>query len=313
MNQSMKGLTFVVVVLALVALLVAISPLQALAPKPIQQPINGYYDYRPGVGITSTYRISYSIPNPINITQPQTLSIMFNASTLVGQTSAVEVHSTNLTFVTNDNRLLFTQIIQDDKSLNQGQVWGPKRIQFVIDNGTLQLPKGSETVAKVLISVSFDEILKVSYVIGLYQQQYTKSALLPALEVTLRSPVAALQPSYHFDFYGSLVTLGFFGGIVFAGQNLVAVLNGLPSRDTRLRSGYRDRTNGRAVGRLAAYKAFSSVLLGLTFVVLANFGAAGYQMNLLKMVTDAHLGRPDVEVLISAILWMSGGLLGRLR
>lgn len=287
--------------------------MQALVPKPAPQPINGYLDYQPGVGITSTYRISYSIPNPINITQPQTLSIMFNAFSLVGQTSAVDVHSANVTIATSD-KVLFTQIIQDDKVLTQGQVWGPKQIQFVIDNSTLQLPRGSEATAKVLITVSFDEIFKVAYAIGTYQQNYTKSASAPALQVTLRSPYATVMPAMQFDPQGLLITGMLLGGGLWVGWGVITYAQGLPRYDSRLAgSGFRDPRSGRTMSKWLAYKAFLIAGLGLVFTLFSQVGVAGYQINLLKMITDPFVGKQDLEVLLAAGLWISGTLMRRRR
>jgi hypothetical protein len=288
--------------------------MQALVPKPAPQPINGYYDYQPGVGVTSTYRISYSIPNPINITQPQTLSIMFNASRLVGQTSAVDVHAANVTIATSNNKVLFMQIIQDDKVLTQGQVWGPKQIQFVIDNSTLQLSGGSEATAKVLIAVSFDEVFKVAYVIGTYQQNYTKSASAPALQVTLRSPYATLMPAIQFDPQTLVVNGMLLGGAMWVVWGGIAYFRRLPRFDPRLAGpGFRDPGTGQIMSKGVAYKAFLIAALGLVFTLFSQVGLPGYQINLLKMFTDQLVGKQDLEVLLGVGLWIFGTLMSRQR
>jgi hypothetical protein len=300
------------VLIALVALL-GFSALQAVVPKPVlpaPQPIDGYYDYQPGVGLTSTYRISYSIPNPINITQSQTLTLMFNASSLVGFTSAVDVHSANVTIATTDNTVLFQQIIRDDEVLTQGQVWGPKQIQFIIDNQTLQLSKGSEVTAKVLISVSFDEVLKVAYVIGTYQQDYTKLASVPALQITICSPYAAVIPVVQFDLQQLLVTGLLVGGGVWVVWGLIGYAQSMPRYDPRLAGPhFRDPTTGQIMSRGLAYKAFLIAALGLVFALLSQIGMPAYQLNLTKMLTAPFVGQQDLEALFAAGLWISGTLL----
>jgi len=304
-----RNLTILLVIMAL--LVFAMLTLPAFTPKPVPNPIEGYYDYQPGVGVTSTYRITYRIPNPVNVTQPQTLTVSFNASSLVGQTNSVEVNWLNVTIVASDNKVLFTHIVNEAKKLKQGGVWGPKDILFTIDNSTVRLGPGSETTAKVLISISFDEILEVPFAGA---QHYRKLGQASPKDIVIRSPYGSPRPVFQFDLYHALVTAAFVGGATYAAGGILGVVLGLPRRDTRLPSGFRDPATGRAVATLAAYRAIFSVLIGFGFVAMAQVGLISeHQINLMKMITDFFMGRQDVEVLAAGFLWMGGALLGQFR
>ncbi len=296
-------------------LVLAIPILGAMIPKPAPAPvapIDSHYNYSPGIVLSSTYTVYYHIPNPVNITQPQVLTVAFNATSLFWQTSSVDVHGVNVTITTDDGRRLFSQIVTDEKTLKQGQVWGPEQLPFTIGNDTLQLQPGAQTGAKVLIAVSFDEQAQIPL-------QGTKSypkppAAVPAQEIMVRSPYPAPQaaPSshFHFDIYQSLVTAGLVGGLVFVLSGFWSAFMGLP-RPVDYGSGFVSRQTGRFVGRLTAFRAFASLGIGFMFIILANLGAAQNQMNLIKVITDFFLGRQDVEALAAVGLWIVGTL--RLR
>lgn len=295
-----------VIILVMLAVFATMS-LPSLIPKPVPHPIDEEYEYKPLPAFTSVYGIRYYIPNPVNVTQPQTMSVSFNASSLYGQTNSVEVHWLNVTIIASDGKVLFTQLVRDDKVLTQGQVWGPKQVPFTIDNATVKLKSGSEIAGKVLISIGFDEIAAVP-IAG--PQHYAKTAAVPEKEITIRSPYASLASAYKFDFYHSTVTAVLVGGLVFALSNIAAIFLALPRFDARLKgSGFRDPTTGQIVGTWKAYRAFISVAMGFVFVAIANIGAAGSQINLMKMITDFFLGRQDVEVLTAVSLWAIGLLM----
>jgi len=300
-GRLLRGNLFWIVLL--VVLLVFAAPIISLSiPKPVPRPIEGNYDYQPAPLVTSTYRIHYGIPNPVNVTQLNVLSVFFNVSSLVGQTNSVEVHTLNVTITTAQGKRLFSQVVSDNRILKQGELWGPKQVPFAIDNATLQLAPGSDVKGRVMLSVSFDERADIPLQ---GTKNYPKLAVVPVQEIVIRSPTVVVRSAFQFDLYQSLVTGALVGGLVYVVASVADVFLGLP-RPTLGGSVFRDPKTGQFVGRLAAFRAFLSVGFAFIFVVLANLGAAQNQINLMKVVTDIFLGRQDLEALVAVGLWIAG-------
>ncbi len=311
-TRIMRGNVFWLVLVVFLAVL-AFPVLAAMIPKttsPLPAPIEGHYNYSPASILSSTYTVYYWIPNPMNVTQPQVLSVLFNATSLFGQTSSVDVHRLNATITSDDGRRLFSQVITEEKVLKQGQTWGPKQVAFTISNDTLRLAPGAQTGARVLISVSFDERAEIPLQ---GTQSYPKPpAAAPAQEIVVRSPYPAAQgaSTFRFDLYQSLITAGLVSGLVYVLSGIWGVFMGLP-RLVSYGSGFVSRETGRFMGRLAAFRAFASVGAALVLVLLANLGAAQNQINLMKVISDFFLGSRDLEALAAVALWIFGSI--RLR
>lgn len=309
MEEARSPLRIYLVLAVLVVLVLAFAAIayEIQLPKPVPRSIDGYYNYEPAWGITSTYTLVYHIPNPVNVSQTQSLSVLFNATKLVGQTQSVEVHSLNVTILASSGNVLFTTVLREDKELKAGESWGPKQVVFMIDNRTVQIGPGSQTTAEVLISVTFDEIAALPL-----SPHYSKTATVPTQQIVVCSPYAALTRTYEFNWQESVVTAALIGGLFYVCYGFVSIVSRLPRPDRRLPSGFRDARTGRAVGTWSAYKAILSVVVGLAFVMLANFGMPAHQIDLMKLITDLFLGRLDIEVFAAVGSWIVGLLLNRI-
>jgi len=295
----------VLIVLVVCVLILGAIAYQLQLPEAVPKPIDGYYDYRPAIAISSSYRISYHIPNPVNVSQTQALSVLFNVTNLVMQTQSAEVHSLNVTIVSAGGAVLFTNTLKEDVILKAGESWGPKQIEFVIDNRTLQVGPGSHVLAKVLISVVFDEIAVFPF-----PAHSQKTAAVPQQEIVIRSPYALpVRETYVFSLRETLVTCILVGGLVYSMYGIRNVILNLPRPDPSLPSGWRSPKTGRAVRRWSANKAILSIVVGLVFVTLANLGMSTHQIDLMKLVSDFFLGKPDIQVLVGTCAWISGILL----
>lgn len=312
---------FVVQNRALIAIVIALLVIfgltaRLLVQQPVPQPISNFYDYKPNPVYSSTYRISYQIPNPLMVGESAPLSVLFNASSLVGQTHEVEVHSLNVTVTTSDNHLLYQQIIIDDRILQQGGLWGPKTVNVVINNSTVNLAPGASTDAYVSISVTFDEISTTNLLITTIVQQHPQLAALPRQTITIQNP-ATVTPSSNESYLPQLPQLALtgllVGAIAFIILQMASYVGSLPRPDSRLPSGFRDPITGRAVGKWSTYKVFISLILSGMFVLLTQLGTPEQQTNILRFVSDLFLGRFDFEVTVTLLLWLGGFVLSRRR
>jgi hypothetical protein len=283
----------------------------ALTPQPRPEAIDGSTEYRPNPIYSSTYVVSYHIPNPINISQPAALAVSFNVSSLVGQTSEADVHYVNITITTMDNQVLFARIINVGKELKQGEIWGPQWVPFSIGNSTLKLAPGTSTQVHVSISVSFDEVTVISLIITSQKSRTPQMANVPVQTILVQNPASVLTQRNQIDLSHAALTTFLVGAIVYIIMQMGDFLFSLPRPDSSLPSGFRNPRTGQAMARWSSYRIFISLILAVLFIAIAQLGAKDTQVNLLRFVSDIFLGRFDFELYATMFLWIVGLLIRR--
>jgi hypothetical protein len=252
------------------------------------------------------YNLSYGFYSPIDVDTGAGFNLSLRVDSLPWSAQSILARDVNLTIVSQNGTWILTKLIAINKTLDNGESWGPRYSNFTFTDSSLQLTPGEEIAASITVSLDYSENAIIT------GSPYPKHETMTSVAVNLFKPRPANAESSPAVIWNpSIAQVLFVGFLIFAGYEIFARVRGLP-RPTQWGSGWRDPATGSFESGSKSWLAWIAFGFVIVFFVLNQFGVPNYLTSMGQVSIGALTGNPDLAAAL-VVLAFGIGVLAKAR